>query len=126
MASPFPYLPFFDPSCLRRLHLESESMVDIHYFLADILAMASFRDLHVLEPRIDGLGTSMAALHVCISAFPAVEDLTLYIIRCQMGPVPSTPLAPQLRAYKSSMCFLPVVLVDLQKQRSTDPGPHRR
>ncbi|KAF8192897.1 hypothetical protein K438DRAFT_1829858 [Mycena galopus ATCC 62051] len=47
--SPFPYLSFFDPSCLNRLHLESEYMPYIESFLADKLAIASFRHLRVLE-----------------------------------------------------------------------------
>ncbi|KAF8181133.1 hypothetical protein K438DRAFT_1976232 [Mycena galopus ATCC 62051] len=106
-ASPLPYLSFFDPSCLRRLRLESQSMSDIDYFLADKLAITSFRRLHVFELKLDGSGTSMT----CTRAYLLSLPLTI-CHRCQEGPVPSTPLAPQLRAYKGWMSVLPVL--DLQ------------
>ncbi|KAF8181140.1 hypothetical protein K438DRAFT_1841268 [Mycena galopus ATCC 62051] len=104
-ASSLPYLSFFDPSRLCRLHLTSLSMSGIDLFLADKVAMASFRNLRVLE-----LGhvrvTTMAHLHACISPFPAVDDLTLDLDQCEVGPIPSTPLIPHLRAYKGSMAFI--------------------
>ncbi|KAF8139296.1 hypothetical protein K438DRAFT_1880257 [Mycena galopus ATCC 62051] len=85
----------------------------IESFLADKLAIASFRHLRVLEIDLEGTyhdsGTSITRLHACISAFPAVDDLTLNIFRCEEGPVPSTSLAPQLRAYKGSMPFIDAV-----------------
>ncbi|KAF8181137.1 hypothetical protein K438DRAFT_1188096 [Mycena galopus ATCC 62051] len=102
MASSPSYLSFFDPSCLRRLYLETGSMADINYFLADKLAMAPFWHLRVLKLRLVAFRTTLAHVHAWISPFPAVDDLTLDI-ECGDGPVPSTPLASQLRAYKGSM-----------------------
>ncbi|KAF8181142.1 hypothetical protein K438DRAFT_1188131 [Mycena galopus ATCC 62051] len=113
-----PYLSFFDPSCLSRLRLGSEFMFEIDRFLADKVAMASFRHLRVLELELNdrtpgdrrrGTTTTMAHLHACISHFPAVEDLTLRIPRCEDSPVPPTPLAPRLRAYKGPISFIRAV-----------------
>ncbi|KAF7364167.1 hypothetical protein MSAN_01076000 [Mycena sanguinolenta] len=101
------FLLSFDPTYLRRLCLELQSMSFLHDLLPDKHAMASFHYLHVLELRLQV--TNIVDLHACLSSFPGIHDLTLQVWRIDAGFVPSTPLAPELRTYKGPMDLIPAL-----------------
>ncbi|KAJ7479344.1 hypothetical protein B0H11DRAFT_2027053 [Mycena galericulata] len=71
--------------------------------------MTSFQNLHTLE--LNFKDATFTQLHACLSPFPAIEDLTLYVRgTCVADTLPTTALAPQLRRYTGPYQLLPLVL----------------
>ncbi|KAJ7479351.1 hypothetical protein B0H11DRAFT_2280872 [Mycena galericulata] len=102
------YLSFLDPASLSSLYLRPQTILSIH-LPQDRLLMSSFQNLHTLELVFKD--ATFTQLHACLSPFPAIEDLSLYVRgTCPADALPGTALAPRLRRYTGPCQLLPLVL----------------
>ncbi|KAJ7875489.1 hypothetical protein B0H14DRAFT_2715514 [Mycena olivaceomarginata] len=80
-------LRLLDPSSLRRLDLQSQSLYAIHHFLGDAPATSSLHNLHVVELTFPE--PTFSEIHACLSLLPAIRDLTLNVTgRCTSDAFP--------------------------------------
>ncbi|KAJ7833021.1 hypothetical protein B0H14DRAFT_2801792 [Mycena olivaceomarginata] len=111
-------LRLLDPSSLRRLDLQSQSLYAIHHFLGDAPATSSLHNLHVVELTFPE--PTFSEIHACLSLLPAIRDLTLNVTgRCTSDAFPEVPLAPHLTKFKGPAVLLPLVLLGTAPQALT-------
>ncbi|KAJ7833030.1 hypothetical protein B0H14DRAFT_2801842 [Mycena olivaceomarginata] len=111
-------LRLLDPSSLRRLDLQSQSLYAIHHFLGAAPATSSLHNLHVVELTFPE--PTFSEIHACLSLLPAIRDLTLNVTgRCTSDAFPEVPLAPHLAKFKGPAVLLPLVLFGTAPQALT-------